>query len=99
MRNEFCNNLQMFLAKVTDIHYKLYGLTVLYVPCEVLKIPLADAIADKELIKRLEGIVVYWTKQVRVGLQDQDQNTPEDLLCPHDEYEFWKYRCKYNFRR
>ncbi|CAG9819075.1 unnamed protein product [Phaedon cochleariae] len=92
VKNEFSHNLQMFLARVTDLHYKLFGLTVLYVPQEILKISVQDAAKDKELIKRLEAIVVYWTKQVRVGLQDQDQNTPEDLLCPKDEFEFWKYR-------
>ncbi|XP_050498494.1 dynein axonemal heavy chain 2 [Diabrotica virgifera virgifera] len=92
VKNEFCQNVQMFLARLTDLHYKLFGLTILYVPQEVLRISLEDANVDKELIKRLEGIVVYWTKQIRVGLQDQDQNTPEDLLCPQDEFEFWKYR-------
>lgn len=55
-----------------------------------------EAANDKELVKRLEGTVVYWTKQVRVGLQDQDQNAPEELLCLKDEFEFWKYRCKIN---
>ncbi|KAJ8920059.1 hypothetical protein NQ315_011713 [Exocentrus adspersus] len=92
VKNEFTNNLHMFLAKVTDLHYRLYALTVLYIPRDVIDIPLEEANRDKELIKRLEGLVVYWTKQIRVGLQDQDQNTPEDMLCPKDEYEFWKYR-------
>mgnify|MGYP005984028051 FL=1 len=85
----------MFLAKFTDIHSKLSGLTVLYIPREALDIPANIASQDKELVKRLEAIVVYWTKQIRVGLQDQDQNTPDDLLRPIDEYEFWVYRCKY----
>lgn len=84
----------MFLLKITDIHYKLDGLTVLYVPRETIKLPIFEASSDKELVKRLEGIVVYWTKQVRVGLQDQDQNAPEELLCLKDEYEFWIYRRK-----
>ncbi|KAJ8936980.1 hypothetical protein NQ318_015644 [Aromia moschata] len=46
---------------------------------------------DKELVKRMEGIVVYWSKQVRIGLLDKDQNTPEDMLCLKDEYEFWNH--------
>ncbi|XP_023311334.1 dynein heavy chain 2, axonemal [Anoplophora glabripennis] len=92
VKNDFSNNLHMFLAKITDLHYRLYALTVLYIPRDVSDIPLEVANRDRELIKRLEGLVVYWTKQIRVGLQDQDQNTPEDMLCPKDEYEFWKYR-------
>lgn len=84
----------MFLAKLTDLHYKLLGLTVIYVPREGYDLPLDVAAKNKELVKRLEGIVVYWTRQIRVVLQDQDQNTPQDLLRPIDEYEFWIYRCK-----
>lgn len=84
----------MFLAKLTDLHHKMLGLTVIYIPKEGLDLPVEVASKDKELVKRLEGIVVYWTRQIRVVLQDQDQNTPDDLLCPVDEYEFWIYRCK-----
>jgi dynein heavy chain len=86
----------MFLSKFTDVHSKLFGLTILYIPREALEIPVDVASLDKELVKRLEAIVVYWTKQIRVGLQDQDQNTPDDLLCPIDEYDFWVYRCKFS---
>ncbi|KAI4471763.1 dynein heavy chain [Holotrichia oblita] len=82
----------MFLAKLTDLHHKMLGLTVIYIPKEGLNLSVEFASKDKELVKRLEGIVVYWTRQIRVVLQDQDQNTPDDLLCPVDEYEFWVYR-------
>lgn len=83
----------MFLAKLVDLHYRLLGLTVIYVPQEGQKLSAEVASKDKELVKRLEGIVVYWTRQIRVGLQDQDQTSPQELLCPNDEFEFWKYRC------
>lgn len=85
------------MAKVTDLHHRLYGITVIYIPQEGLNLTVKAASKDKDLVKRLEGIVVYWTRQIRVGLQDQDQNTPEDLLCPIDEFEFWIYRCKFTF--
>lgn len=54
----------MFLAKLTDLHYKIHGLTVLYVPREILNTSIEDASDDKEFIKRMEGVMVYWTKQV-----------------------------------
>lgn len=85
----------MFLAKLTDLHYKMLGLTVIYVPKEGFDLSLDVASKNKDLVKRLEGVVVYWTRQIRVVLQDQDQNTPQDLLQPIDEYEFWIYRCKF----
>lgn len=94
VKADFCTNLHMFLAKLTDLHHKMFGLTVIYVPKEGLGMTAEVASKDKELVKRLEGIVVYWTRQIRIGLQDQDQNSPSELLCPNDEYEFWKYRCK-----
>nr|XP_015838947.1 PREDICTED: dynein heavy chain 2, axonemal [Tribolium castaneum] len=92
VKNDFSHNLHMFLSKFTDVHSRLFGLTVLYIPREALDIPVDVASLDKELVKRMEAIVVYWTKQIRVGLQDQDQNTPDDLLTPLDEYDFWVYR-------
>lgn len=86
----------MFLAKLTDLHHKMFGLTVIYIPKEGIGMTPEAASKDKDLVKRLEGIVVYWTRQIRIGLQDQDQNAPQELLCPNDEYEFWKYRCTCN---
>ncbi|KAF5292010.1 hypothetical protein FQA39_LY14127 [Lamprigera yunnana] len=80
------------LDKLTDLHYRLHGLTVIYIPLEGKGVPVEVANKDKELIKRLEGVTVYWTRQIQVCLKDQDQNTPDDLLCPIDEYEFWIYR-------
>ena len=42
----------------------------------------------------ITGVVVHWIWQIRAALDDQDQPTSADILCPIDEYEFWKYRCK-----
>lgn len=42
-------------------------------------------------------IVIEWTCQVQVALGDQDQSRPYDMKTPIDEFEFWKYRCKYLF--
>lgn len=95
VKSDFCSQLHMFLAKLTDLHYKMLGLTVIYVPKEGFDLSLDVASKNKDLVKRLEGVVVYWTRQIRVVLQDQDQNTPQDLLQPIDEYEFWIYRCKF----
>lgn len=67
----------------------MLGLTVIYVPSEGVDLT-GD---DKELLKRLEGVVAHWTTQIRLALSDQEQATPNELLCLHDEYEFWIYRC------
>lgn len=44
-----------FLAKLTDLHHKMLGLSVVYVPQEGLLIPAEVAAEDKELVRRLEG--------------------------------------------
>ncbi|XP_076240945.1 dynein heavy chain 2, axonemal kl-2 [Calliopsis andreniformis] len=70
----------------------MLGLTVIYVPREAENLVGEDAYVDKELIKRLESVVAYWTTQIRIALSDQEQATPSELLCLQDEYEFWIYR-------
>ncbi|XP_012153483.1 dynein heavy chain 2, axonemal kl-2 [Megachile rotundata] len=66
----------------------MLGLTVIYVPPEGNDLS-AD---DKELLKRMEGVVAHWTTQIRIAVSDQEQATPNELLCLHDEYDFWVYR-------
>ncbi|XP_066252128.1 LOW QUALITY PROTEIN: dynein axonemal heavy chain 2 [Euwallacea similis] len=92
VKNDFNHSLHMFLAKLTDTHYKLHGLTVLYVPRVVGDIPIEVASEDKEFVKSMESVMVYWIKQVRVGLQDQEQDALEDIRGPIDEYDFWRNR-------
>ncbi|XP_076632445.1 dynein heavy chain 2, axonemal kl-2 [Colletes latitarsis] len=71
----------------------MLGLTVIYVPREGDDIVLGDEVSsDKELVKRFEGMVAYWTTQIRIALSDQEQATPNELLCLEDEQEFWIYR-------
>ncbi|CAK9808028.1 Dynein axonemal heavy chain 2 [Anthophora quadrimaculata] len=69
----------------------MLGLTVIYVPREGDNLS-EEANADKELVKRLEGVVAHWTTQIRIALSDQEQATPNELLCIEDEYDFWIYR-------
>lgn len=78
---------------LTDLRYKLLGLTVMYIPRDGCDLTISEAVSDKELVKRLEQVVVGWTRQIKTSLGDQDQTTPRELLCPRDEYEFWVYRC------
>ncbi|CAL7938030.1 unnamed protein product [Xylocopa violacea] len=70
----------------------MLGLTVIYVPWEGSDLTSEEAKADKELVKRLEGVVDHWTTQIRIALSDQEQATPNELLCLQDEYDFWIYR-------
>ncbi|XP_038214645.1 dynein heavy chain 2, axonemal [Zerene cesonia] len=93
VKSEFCSQLHTFLAKLTDMYYKMLGLTVLYIPREGQDLTFEKASADRELVKRLEGVVVYWTHQIKSCIEDQSSvASQKELLCPSDEYDFWVYR-------
>ncbi|XP_046962283.1 dynein axonemal heavy chain 2 [Vanessa cardui] len=93
VKSEFCSQLHTFLAKLTDMYYKMLGLTVLYVPREGQHLSFEKASSDRELVKRLEGVVVYWTHQIKSCIEDQASvASQKELLCPSDEYDFWVYR-------
>ncbi|OWR49571.1 putative 1-beta dynein [Danaus plexippus plexippus] len=93
VKSEFCSQLHTFLAKLTDMYYKMLGLTVLYIPREGQQLSFEKASTNRELVKRLEGVVVYWTHQIKSCIEDQSSvASQKELLCPSDEYEFWVYR-------
>lgn len=95
VKSEFCSQLHTFLAKLTDMYYKMLGLTVLYIPREGQQLSFEVASTDRELVKRLEGVVVYWTHQIKSCIEDQASvASQKELLCPSDEYDFWVYRRK-----
>lgn len=93
-RAEFLTSIHTFLSHMTELHYKLVGLTVLYVPSEGLVDDAEKAIEDKQLVKRLEAIAQHWVEQLRACLRDSEQVVSYELMCPADEYEFWIYRCE-----
>ncbi|KYM82700.1 Dynein heavy chain 2, axonemal [Atta colombica] len=70
----------------------MLGLTMIYVPLESRELTAEEGSADKELVKRLEGVVAYWNTQIKIALFDQEQASPHELLCLDDEYDFWTYR-------
>ncbi|GBO98710.1 Dynein-1-beta heavy chain, flagellar inner arm I1 complex [Eumeta japonica] len=93
VKGEFCGQLHTFLAKLTDVYYKMLGLTVLYIPREGQNLSFEVASTDRELAKRLEGVVVYWTHQIKSCIEDQfSVASGNELLCPSDEFDFWTYR-------
>lgn len=47
--------MHTFLGNLTDLHYKMQGLTVLYIPQEGLNLSVEEVSRDMELVQRLEG--------------------------------------------
>lgn len=92
-RSQFLASIHTFLSQLTSLHYKLSGLTVLYVPSAELIDYTESALKDNGFGRRLESIAEFWISQLRICICDSEQVVPYDLLCPRDEYEFWIYRC------
>lgn len=91
-RSEFLDALHTFLVRMTALHHKLSGLTVLYVPSERIADDIEQLAHDAQYVKRLEAIAEHWIDQIRVCLSDSQQIVPGALMCPSDEYNFWIYR-------
>lgn len=93
-RTAFLSSLHTFLVRMTSLHHKLCGLTVLYVPSEGIASDIEHSSVDGEYVKRLEMIAEHWIDQIRGCLNDSQQIVTHELMRPADEYEFWIYRCK-----
>ncbi|XP_058454309.1 dynein axonemal heavy chain 2-like isoform X2 [Malaya genurostris] len=81
-----------FMAYLTELHYKLSGFTLLYVPCEGHNMQVQEVAVNRSMVKRLETVVIDWTSQIRSTLSDTQHFVPDDLIRPSDEYNFWLYR-------
>ncbi|XP_075210256.1 dynein heavy chain 2, axonemal kl-2 [Lycorma delicatula] len=92
VKSSFSSQLNYFLSDLTNLRYKMCGLTVIYVPYEARTITLEQASKNRQLVERLEGVMLNWTCQIRVALGDREQSSPTEMLGLVDELEFWKYR-------
>uniref|UniRef100_A0A182VV30 Sulfotransferase domain-containing protein n=1 Tax=Anopheles minimus TaxID=112268 RepID=A0A182VV30_9DIPT len=86
------NGFNAFMTYLTELHYKLSGFTLLYVPREGCDMEIQEVVLNRSMIKRLEAVVIDWTGQIRATLSDTQHFVPDDLVCPSDEYTFWLYR-------
>ena len=92
VKKEFVSNLHNFMAVITEASYTAKGMTNLYIPNEDLN-DIDTAIKDKDLLQRLESIVIYWTRQIKELVSNQDSSqTSHDNSSPLDEIKHWTDR-------
>jgi len=60
VKKQFTGQLHKFMASLTEVTYERKGKTLLYIPQET-----TDKKKDKDLIQRLESILIHWTRQVK----------------------------------
>ncbi|XP_016963439.1 uncharacterized protein LOC108033598 [Drosophila biarmipes] len=90
VRHRFCSSMDRFLAFLTGMHHQISGVAVLYVPYVIKELTAGSV--DRQLVRSLEGIALYWTTQIRTLLGDDTLTVPHDLATVRDEFEFWEYR-------
>ena len=52
-----------------------------------------DAIRSKDVVQRLEALLVHWTKQIKEVLGAQHSSESTENSGPLEEIKFWKDRC------
>ncbi|XP_040887758.1 dynein heavy chain 2, axonemal [Toxotes jaculatrix] len=92
IKDNYTNNMQCYLAELTDYVYKKVGNTVLYIPMEGLQCSPEEACKDKKLVQRMETVIIYWTDQIKELLNAQDIMMVRDDCGPLQEIAFWKSR-------
>ena len=92
LRKEFVAQMQRFMAYLTDTTHQLDGHTMLYVPQESLE-DVEAAARDKDVVQRLESLLVHWTRQIKEVVNNQHNTESAETLGPLEEIQFWRSRC------
>jgi len=74
VKKEFIANLHRFMAFLNETTHAARGQTYLYIPDEDLT-DIEAAAKDKDLLQRLESTVIYWTRQIKELVSNQDSPT------------------------
>ena len=74
VKKEFIANLHRFMAFLHETTHAARGQTWLYIPDEDLT-DIEAAAKDKDLLQRLESTVIYWTRQIKELVSNQDSPT------------------------
>jgi len=91
VRKEFQANLNKFMATVTEDVQTAKGRTYLYIPEETIT-DVDTAVKDKDLLQRLESTVIYWTRQIKELVSNQDAQASMENSSPLDEIKHWNDR-------
>ncbi|MCJ8731422.1 hypothetical protein PDJAM_G00199410 [Pangasius djambal] len=93
IKNNYFAHMHRFITYLTDARFRLVRKTVLYIPLEALQHSPEVAARDKELVKRLEVVMIHWTQQIMEVLNIQVAIDAGDTSGLLDEITFWMSRC------
>nr|AML30862.1 axonemal inner arm dynein heavy chain 6 [Marsilea vestita] len=89
---DFVDELDKFMASLTESLSCTKGQTLLYVPPVKLGSEFVKKPRDKYLIQRLESIVIRWTRQIKEVIRGQDRIMDAEVAGALEEVEFWRQR-------
>ncbi|KAI9356982.1 dynein heavy chain and region D6 of dynein motor-domain-containing protein [Zopfochytrium polystomum] len=92
VRIGFRSHLHRFMAILTDATFQVKGHTVLYVPKEQFT-DLEQAAKSKDVIVRLESLLIHWTQQIKEVVNSQHTSEITENAGPLEEIQFWRSRC------
>ncbi|XP_030635110.1 dynein heavy chain 2, axonemal [Chanos chanos] len=93
IKSNYLADMHRYLTTLTDTRFKLVGNTVLYIPMEALQHSPKMAAKDKELVQRLEMVMIHWTRQIKEVLNAQAMVETGRSSGPLEEIAFWRSRC------
>jgi hypothetical protein len=64
VKKDFSGQLHKFMASLTETANQSRGHTVLYLPEEDVS-DIDRSVKDKDLVQRLEAILIHWTRQIK----------------------------------
>lgn len=91
VKKDFVASLHNFMHTINEYSNLSKGKTSLYIPNEDLDD--VDACAtDKDLMQRLETTVIFWTRQIKELVTNQDVGNSGEINTPLDEIKHWEDR-------
>ncbi len=91
IKKELITNLHKFMISLSHTYYSEKKQIVLYIPKENFS-DLDVVLKDKDLVSRLETIMIEWTTQIRDFLNNQESLTNTEDFDVSGEIEFWNLR-------
>ena len=91
IKNDLISNMHKFLIILNQSYFQELNKVVLYIPRENLSSP-SEAIKDKELVSRLESIMIEWTNQIRDFLSNQDNASNREDFDINEEIAYLEGR-------
>jgi dynein heavy chain len=91
VKKEFSGSLHKFMASLTQTANEVKNHTVLYLPESEDLTNIERAAKDKDLVQRLETLLIHWTRQIK-EVSNQETSHHVDTSGPLEEIEFWRSR-------